>query len=288
MSLFRKKRETQAEHLGAWRLGSIPSRDFNAEIGALLADLDLEAERKRDVWVPTVGSRLLFLTWLDKPRTLTGWIGLDDTHDPKELTDLLRRNLDPWLVWFGLDDGQDDSLGARFSLPLDAFDRDAALLALETIAGLVGDDAVAGRARELRVTEAGEMAEQAADARTRDALAAGLEASGLSATERDGVWEIDVERGVVQAIPRDTGESVLFMHELAYDDGTEHVDLLRWLLAASDWSGARIGLAPLPGGEGAFAASAVSAAGLQPQAVAWGVEQVLRLAEVYDDKTGRA
>ena len=287
MSLFRRKRETQADHLGDWRLGTIPSRDFTAEIGELLADLDLEAERKRDVWIPTVGSRLLFLSWLDEPRTLTGWIGLDDTHDPKELTDLLRRNLDPWLVWFGLDDGVDDSLGARFILPLDAFDRDAALLALETIAGLVGDDAVAGRARELRMPEAGELAEQAADARTREALAAGLEAAGLSATERDAVWEIEVDRGVVQAIPRDTGESVLFMHELAYDDGTEHVDLLRWLLAASNWSGARIGLAPLPGGEGAFAASAVSAAGLQPQAVAWAVEQVLRLADVYDDKTGR-
>jgi hypothetical protein len=99
---------------------------------------------------------------------------------------------------------------------------------------------------------------------------------------------VEVERGIVQAIPRDTGESVLFMHQLEYDDGTEHVPMLRWMLALSDWSGARLGLAPLPGGEGAFVAAAVSAAGLQPQAVAWGVEQVVRVADVYDEKTGRA
>jgi len=100
--------------------------------------------------------------------------------------------------------------------------------------------------------------------------------------------EVQVERGVVQAIPRDNGESVMFMHELEYGDGTEHVPMLRWMLETSDWCGARLGLAPLPGGEGAFAACVVSAGDLQPQAAAWGVEQVLRLADAYDKGTGRA
>jgi hypothetical protein len=289
MPLFRKNRDkSQAERLAAWRLDSIPSRDFSAEMDALLSELGLGTERKRGVWIPSVGSGPLFLRWLDDDRVLAGFVALDDTHDPGELTDLLRRNLDPWLVWFALDDADTDSLGVRFKLPLDAFDRDAVLLGVETIAGLAGDDDVAGRARGLRATAAGEMEEQAAHARTREALAAGIEAAGLAATERDGVWEIAVERGVVQAIPRDTGESVLFMHELAYDYGTDRVEMLRWLLMASDWSGARIGLAPLPGGEGAFAAAAVAAADLRPQAVAWGVEQVLRVADEYDDKTGQA
>ena len=45
--------------------------------------------------------------------------------------------------------------------------------------------------------------------------------------------------------------------------------MLRWLLVASDWSGARLGLAELPGGDGAFAACAVPALDLQPQAVAF-------------------
>ena len=179
-------------------------------------------------------------------------------------------------------------LGARFKLPFDGFDRAAALLALETAAGLLGDDAVAERARALRGAPAGEMEEQEANARTREALSAALQTLELSATERDGVWEVETSRGTVQAIPRDTGESVLFMHELTYAEGTEDVPMLRWLLVASDWSGARLGLAELPGGDGAFAACAVPALDLQPQAVAFGLEQVLRLADDYDVKTGRA
>jgi hypothetical protein len=288
MSLFRRKPKTQGERLAAWRIDAIPSRDFDAEIEALLTELDVSKERRRQGWVATLGEAPLLLHWLDEDRVFTGLAFLDDTHDARELTELLRRNLDPWLLWYALDDPDGDALAARFMLPFDTFDRAAALLAVETAAGLMGDDAVAARARELRVPERGEMAEQAADARTREALAAGLEAAGLAAAERDGVWEVEVERGVVQAIPRDTGESVLFMQELEYGDGTDHVPMLRWMLAASDWCGARLGLAPLPGEEGAFAACAVSAADLQPQGVAWGVEQIVRLADVYDEKTGRA
>jgi hypothetical protein len=38
MPLFRKQRDkSQAERLAAWRLDSIPSRDFSAEIDALLS-----------------------------------------------------------------------------------------------------------------------------------------------------------------------------------------------------------------------------------------------------------
>jgi hypothetical protein len=288
MSLFRKKREpTQAERLAAWRLDAIPSRDFSTEIDDLLSELGVDAQRERKGWVVPTGGGPLFLGWIDEDRVLSGYAGLDDTHDPGELTKLLQRNLDPWLVWFALDD-TDDPLGVRFKLPFDGFDRGAALLALDTVFGLLDDDPIAALARELRAPERGEMAEQAAAARTRDALVAGLEAAGLAAQESEGVWAIEVERGVVQAIPRDTGESVLFMHELSYDDGTSDPAILRWLLMCSDWSGARLGLAPLPGGEGAFAACSVAAADLQPQAVAWGVEQVLRLADDYDVKAGIA
>lgn len=288
MSFLRKKRDaSQGERLATWRLGSIPSRDFGADIDALLAELGLEAQRERQGWVlHAFGGGLLFLGWIDDDRVLSGYAELDDTRDAGALTELLRHNLDPRLAWFTISD--DDALGVRFKLPLDGFDRGAALLALETAAGVVGDEAVATRARELRAPARGEMAEQAAAARTREALAAGLDAAGLAARERDGIWEVEVERGIVQAIPRDTGESVLFMHEVAYDDGTDKVEILRWLLACSDWSGARLGLAPLPGGEGAFAACSVAAADLQPQAVGWGVEQVLRLADDYDVKAGIA
>jgi hypothetical protein len=287
MSLFRRKPASQAERLAAWRLDSIPSRDFSSELGELLAELGLDAQTKRGVFIAELGDRPLFLNWLDDDRVLAGYIALSDTHDAGELTELLHRNLDPWLVWFALGDTDEDSLGARFKLPLDGFDRAAALLAVGTLAGLVDDEAVAARARELRAGPAGEMEEQAAAARTSEALAAALEAAGLSGRDDGGVWAIETERGTVQAIPRDTGESVLFMHEVAYDARPDDVAMLRWLLLASDSAGARLGLAPLPGGDGAFTAASVPAAELQPQAVAWGVEQVLRLSDAYDEATGR-
>jgi hypothetical protein len=287
MSLFRRKPAGQAERLAAWRLDSIPSRDFSSELGDLLAELGLDAQTKRGVFIADLADRPLFLNWLDEDRVLAGYIHVSDTYDARELTDLLHRNLDPWLVWYALGDADKDSLGARFKLPLDGFDRPAALLAIETLAGLADDEAVAARARELRAGPAGEMEEQAAAARTSEALVAGAEAAGLSARDDDGVWAIETERGTVQAIPRDTGESVLFMHEVAYDSGPDDVNMLRWLLLASDSVGARLGLAPLPGGDGAFTAASVPAADLRPQAVAWGVEQVLRLADAYDEATGR-
>ena len=76
------------------------------------------------------------------------------------------------------------------------------------------------------------------------------------------------------------------MHELEYAGGDGNVEILRWLLQASDWTSARLGLATLPGGPGLFAACAVPAGALEPQALAWGVEQVLRLAEDYDERAG--
>jgi hypothetical protein len=289
MSLFRKKKpKSQGERLGAWRIDAIPSRDFDPEIGDLLAELEVPAERERQGWQVGLEGGPLLLKWLDEDRVLTGLAFLNDTRDARELTDLLRRNLDPRVVYYALGDAEEDSLAARFKLPFDTFDRAAALLAIETTAALIGDEAAAGRARALRGGPAGELEEQGADARTREALAAGLEAAGLSATDEGERLAVPVERGVVQAIPRDNGESVLFMHELEFGEGAEHVPMLRWMLESSDWSGARLGLASLPGGEGAFAACAVSAGELQPQAAAWGVEQVLRLADAYDVSTGRA
>ena len=47
MSLFRKKPKSQGEQLAAWRIGSIPSRDFDAETESLLGELDVPVERDR-------------------------------------------------------------------------------------------------------------------------------------------------------------------------------------------------------------------------------------------------
>jgi hypothetical protein len=96
------------------------------------------------------------------------------------------------------------------------------------------------------------------------------------------VWSAATDRGVVSAILRDTGESLLLMHELEYSRGEDDLETLRWLLGACDWGSARLGTAPLPGGAGLFSACAVPANALEPQALAWGVGEVLLLADEYD------
>ena len=55
---------------------------------------------------------------------------------------------------------------------------------------------------------------------------------------------------MVEAVLRDTGESLLLMHELEYAGGEDNVEALRWLLLASDWGSARMGMASLPGSPG--------------------------------------
>jgi hypothetical protein len=113
---------------------------------------------------------------------------------------------------------------------------------------------------------------------------AALDTIGLSAEEdpeRPGVWTIAGREGAVEAVLRDTGESLLLMRALEYAGG-DGVEALRWLLLASDWGSARMGMAMLPGGPGLFSVCAVPAASLEPQALAWGVAEVLQLSDEYD------
>ncbi len=159
------------------------------------------------------------------------------------------------------------------------------LLALEAIAGALGDEALAGRARR---PTGGEQAEQAAEGSAGEAVDAALRAAGLTTRpdpERSGVWRVEPAAATLEAVLRDTGESLLLMHELEYAGGDEDLEVLRWLLLASDWGSARLGLAPLPGGPGLFAACAVATTASEPP-VAWGVEQVLALARDYDERAG--
>lgn len=290
MPLFRRKGRSQADRLAAWRLERIEGPSgFDGPLGELLDDLELPAERERRGWlVPIDGSRLA-ISWIDEDRVLSGWVPVQAGQSPVELAELLRRNLDPWLVWFSDPEAEGPgSVGARFKLPLDGFDRGAVLLALESIAGLLGDDELATRIRRVRVPAGGEMVEQADAARVRQALGAGLAAVELPAgedPERERVWSIEVERGAVEAVVRDTGESVLFLHQLKYTAGEGDAAVLRWLLQASDWSGARLGLTSLPGGPGLFAACSIAASALEPQALAWAVEQVLRVSDDYDARS---
>ena len=290
MPLFRKKSQSQAQRLASWRSEALSGADAADGVGALLDDLGATASEERKGWVVEAGTGRLFIATIDDGTTLSGWSPIEATHDASALLALLRRNLEPGLVWTCRSDaGGSEEFGARFAVPLDGFDRGAALLALEAMAGAVGDDALATKARELREPPRGEADEQAANTRAGEAVRAALDAIGLSAEddpERPGVWRVAVDDGVVEAALRDTGESLLLMRELEYAGGEEDVEALRWLLLASDWGSARMGLASLPGGPGLFSVCAVPAASLAPQALAWGVAEVLQLSDEYDRLAG--
>ena len=287
MPLFRKRSQSQAERLAAWRSDALRAgARADDGLGPLLDELGADASEQRRGWVVELSGGRLFIATIDDGTTLSGWSAIEDSHDAGELASLLQRNLDPRLVWTSR---SDDELGARFAVPLDGFDRGAVLLALETMAATLGDEVLAARAREAREPARGEAAEQEANARVAAAVTAALDTLGLPFEVdpgRQGVWRVTVDRGVVDAVLRDTGESLFLMHELEYTGGDDNPEILRWLLLASDWGSARLGLAPLPGGPGLFAACAVPAGALEPQALAWGVEQILRLAGDYDERAG--
>jgi hypothetical protein len=287
MPLFRKKSQSQAERLASWRSESLRRGGAADEgLAALLDELGAAYSEHREGIAVEVGGGRLFVGTIDDGRTLSGWAPFAGEHDAAELAALLRRNLDPVLVWTSRSDvGGEEELGARFAVPLDGFERGAVLLALETMAGSLGDEALAGRVRDARQPPRGEAAEQQANARAAEAVKVALDAVGLPAEadpERPGIWSATTDRGVVTAVLRDTGESLLLMHELEYSRGEDDLETLRWLLGACDWGGARLGTAPLPGGPGLFSACAVPALALEPQALAWGVGEVLLLADEYD------
>ena len=290
MPLFRKKSQSQAQRLASWRSEALSGAHAADGVGALLDDLGATASEERKGWVVEAGAGRLFIATIDDGTTLSGWSPIQVTHDTTELLSLLRRNLEPGLVWTCRSDaGGEDELGARFAVPLDGFDRGAVLLALEAMAGALGDEALATRARDVREPPRGEADEQDAHARAGGAVQAALEAVGLTAEddpERPGVWRIAVDEGVVEAVLRDTGESLLLMRALEYAGGEDDAEALRWLLLASDWGSARMGMASLPGGPGLFSVCAVPAAPLEPQALAWGVGEVLQLSDEYDRLAG--
>ena len=290
MPLFRKKSQSQADRLASWRSEALSGAGAIDGVGALLEEIGAAASEEPGGWLVDVGGRDLFIATIDDGTTLSAWSPMDDSHDAAELAALLGRNLEPVLVWISRDDaGPEPELGARFAVPLDGFERGAVLLALETMAAALGDEALAGRARDAREPPRGEAAEQEANARASTAVGAALDAIGLPAgddPQRAGVWSVTVERGVVEAVLRDTGESLLLMHELEYAGGDDNFEILQWLLGASDWGSARLGMAPLPGGPGLFATCAIAAHALEPQALAWGVAEVVRLADEYDRLAG--
>jgi hypothetical protein len=255
-------------------------------LGDLFEEIGLPATREKAGWAARIGPSVLYMSWIEKGRALSGFAPLADAGSTAELRELLQRNLEPRLAWFSRSGtGADGGLGARFAVPLEPFDAGAVRLAVEAVAGLLDDEDTAARARR---PTGGERAEQETETRARAALEAALEAAGLRAQpdpERAGVWRVEAAGRALDAVLRDTGESVLLMHQLEYAAGDDDPEILRWLLLASDWGSARLGMADLPGAPGLFAAAAVATTAPEPP-IGWGVEQLLELADEYDRRSG--
>ena len=191
MPLFRKKSQSQAERLASWRSESLQRGGVADEgLAALLEELGADFSEHRDGTVVEVGGGRLFVGTIDDGTTLSGWAPFAGEHDAAELAALLRRNLDPVLVWTSRSDvGGEDELGARFAVPLDGFERGAVLLALETMAGSLGDEALAGAPG----TPAGPRAARPPSSRpmrAAEAVKVALDTAGLPAEddpERPGI-----------------------------------------------------------------------------------------------------
>ena len=174
MPLFRKKSQSQAERLASWRSEALAGaragrRRARRRCSRSSAPSASRAPHAAGSWSSSGGT--LFITTIDDGTTLSGWSPIEDTHDAGELRGAaapqprsrgscgrpLRR--------------RHDELGARFAVPLDGFDRGAVLLALETMAATLGDEALAdARPRGCATRPRGEAAEQDANARAAGAV----------------------------------------------------------------------------------------------------------------------
>ncbi|CAA9490532.1 MAG: hypothetical protein AVDCRST_MAG30-1336 [uncultured Solirubrobacteraceae bacterium] len=282
MALFRRRR-SQAQLLAATR-SSVQRPDVDAELGPLLDEVGIPARREPGGWVIDIDGATLLCVWSAEYGLLGGQVEVGRGGEPAEL---LRRNLDPMLAWCARYSADPESAIVTFALPLTTFERGAVLLALESVAGLTGGEALAARLRDARMGPGGgELAEQTAEREGRAAFTAALAELGLPAAERPetpGAWRVEVDRGIVEAVLRDAGDVVLLMHEIPY--GTSEKDtspeMLSWLLESSD-NGARFGLVPVGGSPALFVTAAIAVPGLGPDAVAHGFERLLTLADHYD------
>jgi len=223
-----------------------------------------------------------------------------DLDSSEEALDLLGRNLAPQLPWFVRtwwsergSDNREWSLGATLSVPFDGFDRATALLALEQLAAVAE---AAGRAepevrdglRRARLPHGGELAGQAAHASAREAVRAALEALDVPAGEeaaRPGTWRLSVDDEVVELVLGDTGESLMLLRDLPLFEGPADLAMARYLLGLGDFWGARIGFAEAAGEPVPQACAVVPAVALGAADLAYGLQEVLTLAEAYEADT---
>ena len=186
MPLFRKKSQSQAQRLASWRSEALSGRAAatarRAARGARRA-----ASEERDGWVVEVGGGRLFIATIDDGTTLSGWVAArGHARRGRARRRCCGATSTRGLVWTSRSDaGGEDELGARFAVPLDGFDRGAVLLALETMAGALGDEALAARARDAREPPRGEAGRAGRERRAAEAVHGGAGGDRACRAEAD-------------------------------------------------------------------------------------------------------
>jgi hypothetical protein len=119
------------------------------------------------------------------------------------------------------------------------------------------------------------------------ALRGPLDELELPAEPREDGWRIDTSRGPLDAVLHPEGETWMLMQPLEFPYQRDDERLLRWMLDASGSRGARLGLRDAPDGLSVFTTIVLPASGLNAPALAYGVEQVLRLGEESEGSLAR-
>lgn len=283
MSLFQRSR-TQADRLARRRARHATGEDLDPPLLELLDELGLAHEKLERGWVVTLGPVQVLLMGVRKEGVVGGYAPLGPMTAVEGMRRLIHVNLEHSLGYFAA--GDPGEVSGRIQVPADPFDREGVVQGLEALAELL--DAVRrddfGEIRErLHAARRGEPDAQVARRQaTRDLEAALGELELPGSPREDGIWALDCERGLVDAVLADTGASWMLMHQLSFSSSDRDPNILRWLLDSSGRRGARLGLADLPDGPALFSVIVLPASALNTSKVAYGVEQVLRVGDEVD------
>lgn len=284
MPLFRKS-TSQADELARRRRPSLGRKELDQAVRGVVDEAGLPARRLKDGWMVELDADVqIALRSFHREGVVAGVMIVGETHGAEHMRQLLDFNLQHRLSYFTGSTGPPE-LDARVRIPVDPFDREGLLLGLQSLAELLDaivDEDMSGLVA--RIQSARRPAAGAPEPALRDAL----QELDLPATQRaDDVWRIETSRGPLDVMLHPEGETWMLLQPLAFPYERDDERLLRWLLDASGSRGARLGLRDEPDGPSVFTTTVLAAGGLNTSALAYGVEQVLRLGEDCQDSLER-
>jgi hypothetical protein len=277
MPLFRKRTSTQADELARLRRPSVGRKELDQAVRSVVDEAGLPARRLKTAWMVEFDADVhIALQPFHREGVVAGVMLVGETHGAEHMRELLTLNLEHRLSYFTGSTGPPE-LDARIRIPVDPFDREGLLLGLQSLAELL--DALIDEDMGDLVARINDVRRPPATA-PEPALRSALEELGMPAAQRaDDVWRIDTTRGPLDVVLHPEGETWMLLQPLDFPYERDDERLLRWLLDASGSRGARLGLDDAPDGLSVFTTTVLPAGGMNTSALAYGVEQVLRLNE---------